>query len=99
QDDVDTFVDERREVIDLRLLVEVRSRCVLQVVTGIFGERVLDVLLVSLTPAALGADCDEADCDDLVAASVAAAVVAAATRQAEGERTGAGQTDDAEQSL
>src|SRR5699024_1724891 len=55
------LVDERGEGGDLGGLVEVRRRGELEVVAGVLGEGLLDVLLVRLPPRTLGADGDEAD--------------------------------------
>ncbi len=85
QDDVDALVDERRERVDLRLLVEVGGGCVLELVSGVLREGVLDVLLVGLAPRAFGADGDEADGGQLTGAAFAAGALFRGSGRASGE--------------
>src|SRR5690625_2304183 len=85
QDQVDPFVNERRERVDLRLLVKVRRGRELEFESRFLGERILNVLFIRLRPRALGTAADETDGRQITPAPFAALAacpfrIAAATR-------------------
>src|SRR5690606_35926615 len=86
------------EVVDLRLLIEVRGGRELQLVARVLREGLLDVVLVGFAPCALGTDRDEADGRQFAVAPARGArsvVAARACGEAERERAGGSDAESA----